>query len=243
MTDLSRQIRSLKLYCTVVTLAAAVLVLAAFQAAPARQKFEQIDVQRINVVEPDGKLDMVITNKALLPDPIVGGKTFKRSGEAQPGMIFYNGSGDEDGGLVFGSNTAPGHSDAGAALLFDQYQQDQTVGIMYNEENRKRTAGLYVWDRPDKSVADLYDKYTALEKAQPGPARDKMIQQMRAAGDLGALRAFVGKNSAGDAVLRFADANGHNRLIIGVAPSGTASIQFLDESGKVVYSVAPPAGR
>ena len=240
MPDLARQVRALKLYCLVVTLAAAVLVLAAFQTAPARQKFGQIDVQRINLVEPDGKLDMVITNKALIPDPIVGGKTFKRSGDAQPGMIFYNGSGDEDGGLVFGNDVSAGHADAGAALLFDQYQQDQTVGIMYNEENRKRTAGLYVWDRPDQSVADLYDKYTALEKAQPGPARDKMIQEMRAAGELGALRAFVGKNSGGDAVLRFADAAGHNRLILGVAPSGTASIQFLDESGKVVYSVAPP---
>lgn len=240
MPDLTRQVRTLKLYCVVVTLAAAVLVLAAFQTAPARQRFGEIDVQRINLVEPDGKLDMVISNKALLPDPIVGGKTFKRSGDTQPGMIFYNGSGDEDGGLVFGSNTSPGHYDAGAALLFDQYQQDQTVGIMYNEENRKRTAGLYVWDRPDKSVADLYDKYTALEKASPGPARDKLVQEMRAAGELGALRAFVGKNSEGDAVLRFADGQGHNRLIIGVSPIGTAQIQFLDEAGKVVYTLAPP---
>ena len=35
-----------------------------------------------------------------MPDPIIDGKPFKT--ERVPGMIFYNGLGDECGGLIFG---------------------------------------------------------------------------------------------------------------------------------------------
>lgn len=242
MSDLRREVRILKIYCAVITIAAAVLVLAAFQTAPARQRFQQIDVERINVVEPNGKLDLVISNKALSPDPIVGGKTLKRSGDATPGMLFYNGEGDEDGGLSFDSNVRKDGYDAGAALLFDQYHQDQTVGIMYEEKDHKRNAGFYVWDRPDTSVAELYPKYKELEGSQ-GAQREALIQKMRAAGELGALRGFMGKNSAGDVMLRLADSEGHNRLVIGVNKEGKPKIEFLDEKGTVTYSIAPPAAK
>ena len=239
MSELQREIRLLKFYCAAVTLAAAVLVLCAFQAAPQKQKFGEIDVQRINVVEPDGKLDLVISNKALFPAPILGGKTFKRSGTPSPGMLFYNGEGDEDGGLSFDSVKKPdGSYEASAALLFDQYHQDQTVGIMYDEENHKRTAGLYVWDRPEMPLSELYPKYKELETAK-GAEREAIIAKMRTAGELGALRGFVGKNSSGEMILRFADGAGHNRIVIGVGKEGNPKIDFLDETGKVTYSLPP----
>jgi hypothetical protein len=43
-----------------------------------------------------------------MPDPIVGGKAFKA--ERPPGMIFYNGLGDENGGLIFGAVTGGGNT-------------------------------------------------------------------------------------------------------------------------------------
>jgi hypothetical protein len=44
-------------------------------AAPFRTKtFDEIQVHRINVVEPDGTLRMVISNRARLPGVIVKGK-------------------------------------------------------------------------------------------------------------------------------------------------------------------------
>ncbi|MFZ0637627.1 MAG: hypothetical protein WA755_16540 [Candidatus Acidiferrales bacterium] len=44
------------------TLAFAVAVLAGFAAQNSRTKFGEIDVERINIVEPDGSLRMVISN-------------------------------------------------------------------------------------------------------------------------------------------------------------------------------------
>jgi hypothetical protein len=40
-------------------------------------------------------------------------------------------------------------------------------------------------------------------------------------------------------VLALRDAKGRQRLVLTVDPAGNASIQFLDEAGKVVRTVTP----
>lgn len=114
-----------------------------------RTRFGAIDVERINVVEPDGTLRLTISNKMRAPDPVVGGKPFKRSGGNQAGLIFFNEAGDECGGLIFGGTQEEGRPAASALLAFDQFQQDQIVGILYSDEHGQRMAGLKVWERPD----------------------------------------------------------------------------------------------
>src|SRR5215472_16088758 len=117
MNKLEREIRFLKIYSLLLTLVVIVCGFAAFQTAPRHERFAQIDVERLNLIEPDGKIDMVISDIAHFPDPVIGGKTAKRQGAATPGMIFYNQEGDEDGGLIFtGGKNRDGYS-AGAALL------------------------------------------------------------------------------------------------------------------------------
>ena len=65
------------------------------------QTFEEIRVHRIDVVEPDGTLRMVISNRDRLPGVIVKGKELPKSGRPGAGMLFYNDEGSENGGLVF----------------------------------------------------------------------------------------------------------------------------------------------
>lgn len=67
-------------------------------------QFDVIQVHRIDVVEPDGTLRMVISNKNRLPPVIVKGKEHPEFGEPRPqaGMLFYNDEGSENGGLIFG---------------------------------------------------------------------------------------------------------------------------------------------
>lgn len=62
--------RALGAYAATMTLTVAWLSLSAV-AAPAT-KSNKIDVQRINVREPDGTLRLVISNHALIPGIIVG---------------------------------------------------------------------------------------------------------------------------------------------------------------------------
>src|ERR671917_152578 len=101
-TKLEKEVRFLKTYAMVATLLCAVFLLSAFVVQSKKQKFEEIDVERINIVEKDGKLRMVISNQERQHPGIVNGKIIKREHPRPPGMIFFNHLGDEMGGFIFG---------------------------------------------------------------------------------------------------------------------------------------------
>jgi hypothetical protein len=50
---------------------------------------------------------------------------------------------------------------------------------------------------------------------------------------------FVGKTGERVASVMLADDQGRSRLALTVTPDGTASIEFLDEQGKVVQKITP----
>lgn len=230
-------------YAGTLTAIAVVALLAGFGPVPPKSAFNQIDVQRINIVGPDGKTQMVISNRQDMPEAIIDGKTFVSQGRHEgAGMIFYNSEGDEDGGLTFsGAKTATGYQ-AGGGLLFDQFKQDQTLGIVYQDANGHREAGLRVWDRPDLDLAQVMEqRVLPVEKMANGPAKAAAIAKLRAEGVLGAPRVFVGKTVNKDAQVLLCDDHGHPRLRLSVTPTGEAAVEFLDAAGKVVYRVAPPA--
>src|SRR5262245_44864520 len=102
-SKLVREVRLLKIYAFVITLFCGVVFVSGF-VLEKNKKFEEIDVERINIVEKDGKLRMVISNEGRQHPGIVNGKPIKRDGPRPPGMIFFDHTGDEMGGLVFGDN-------------------------------------------------------------------------------------------------------------------------------------------
>src|SRR5438094_10552353 len=121
-TRIEKEVRVLKIYAAIATLACAVFCLSAFVLQTKKQKFEEIDVERINVVEKDGKLRMVISNQERQHPGIVDGKPIERYGRPRPpGIIFFNKSGDECGGLIFDGDRNQGQS---LALSFDKFRQD-----------------------------------------------------------------------------------------------------------------------
>src|SRR5450432_581455 len=90
--------RLLAIYSATLTGVLAILLLTG---AAKKPRFDEIDVQRINVVEPDGTLRMVISNHARLPGIIVRGKE-QQFARPQAGVLFYNDEATENGGLIFG---------------------------------------------------------------------------------------------------------------------------------------------
>ena len=115
LTRLRSEVRLLKCYAAGLTLVLGLFFLCGANGASQPQKFEVIDVQRINVVEPDGRFALVIANTSRLPQPIIGGKEHP-TGRTGPGMLFFNGKGDECGGLVYTSREKDGRYAAGAHL-------------------------------------------------------------------------------------------------------------------------------
>lgn len=236
-TKLERDVRNLKIYAGCLTAAVIVIAIFAFANVTTRH-FSQIDVHRINVREKSGKLDLVISNSAQMPPAIVNGKAFP-NGPRGPGMLFYNGKGDEDGGLGYGSRKLlNGGYSADGQLMFDQYNQDQTVGIEYQDENGKRLAGLHVWDRSDTPLDQVVAKLHGLDRAQ----RKAVFEKSAAEGNpLEATRVFVGKLPDKSSQVVLADALGQPRLVLRVQASGAAEIQFLDENGKVLKAISAAA--
>jgi hypothetical protein len=199
-------------------------------------KFEQIDVQRINVVEPDGKPRLVLSNRSLFPGLYWGGKEFRHHRRDTGGMLFYNSEGDEVGGLTFDGRQQGGDWGANSALTFDQFKQDQVVGLRYSEENGRRSAGLQVWERPNQSllpVIELSDQAAAATSdEQREQIRKQMLELAQQWGPIGE-RLFAGKE-LDDTVVRLADKQGRPRLVLKVDGAGEPSVEFLDPAGKVV---------
>src|SRR5215475_7929675 len=140
----------LKSYAVLMTLLVGVQSLAAFRQTAQKTRFTEIDVERINIVEPDGKLRMVISNRDRSIGPIYKGKPFGYAGGSRPGIIFFNDEGTENGGLTFtGKREADGTYRASSGFSFDQFNQDQVVYLQYNDNNGRRNMGLTIADRAD----------------------------------------------------------------------------------------------
>ncbi len=148
---MTRTQRFLTLYSAVVTVVFAATVLTGF-AAPGRRSFDAITVHRIDVVEPDGTLRMVISNHDRLPGVYTHGEE-RPLERPQAGMLFLNDEGTEVGGLVFGGHrdAAGKVVDSGVSLSFDRYEANQIVSLYGVDDSSDRFAGLAVTDSPSGS--------------------------------------------------------------------------------------------
>lgn len=238
---LQKEIRFLKVYAPGLTALLTAVVICGFTWAREKMKFDEIDVTRINIVEKDGTVKMVISNKDRAPDAIIGGKAYPRQGGNSPGIIFFNDKGDECGGPVFAGDDRGGKNAAGSALLFDQLNNDQTVGIMYSEGGGRRNAGLHVWDRSDTHITKLIEKLDAIKAMKDGPEKTDAMKKARESGEFGAQRVFVGKDSEKTASVTLFDAKGKPRVKLSVDAAGIGRLEFLDDAGKVSYSLPEAA--
>jgi hypothetical protein len=234
--SIRRELRFLRVYAVANSIVLVVLATAAFRQAAAPQKFDEITVQRMNVVDANGTLRLVISNKDRMHPGQMDGKVIDRP-RPVAGLLFFNEEGDEVGGLTFTGREVNGARQANAGLMFDQFKQDQTIGFSYTEGGGRRSAGFQVWDRSDTRLSELIEKLNAANKIEDRAERDKAIAAVRAAAPPGPRRVFVGKNGDRAATISLADADGKPRLTMTVDAAGNPRIEFLDASGKVVSRI------
>ena len=237
MANIQKRLRILEAYAVVSFVAFGVLAVSAF--TETKQKFDELTVERLNVAEKNGQLVAVLANRDRMPDPITNGKTFKT--ERPPGMIFYNGEGDECGGLVFGASSgararAGDRYGAYGGFSLDQYQQSQAIGLIYNDHSGVREVGLKVWDRPETPQSEQVEKGEAIRKMADGPDKQAARKSLSEA-NFSPTRIFVGKSKEREAKVTLYDAKGNARINMMVDASGAPRLDFLDESGKVTYSL------
>jgi hypothetical protein len=243
--SIQRELRWLRAHAAISTPLLIVLALAAFRQEQ-NTRFTEIDVERINVVEPDGKLRMVISNRPRSIGPIYKGQPFGYPGGTRPGIIFFNDEGTENGGLTFqGSRGPDGKFTAGHHLSFDQFDQDQIVVLNYSDNNGQRRMGLAFSDRADVNIFDLVAERDSIMKLADGPTKTAALERLRGPRNgvpLNAPRVYLGRDVSRTAVLRLSDPQGRPRLQLTVDSLGAPSLAFLDEHGTVMQRL-PGGGR
>jgi len=224
--------RFLVVYSGVLTVVFSVTVLCAFTGSGRSASFDEITAHRIDIVEPDGTLRMVISDQARFPGVIVKNKeVYAHKDRVAAGMIFFNDEGTENGGLIFGGKKdANGEVSSYGHLSFDRYLQDQVLTEDASEEGANRQVAIDFVDRPDWPVTDLLslpqNQWKNFVESHPQPHQ----------------RIHLGRNADTSASLVLKDQDGRPRIVIEVAADGNPVLKLLDASGKVVSQLPPAPG-
>ncbi len=233
-TKIEKKLFYLQAYCLIITLLGGGLLVTGFSQSK-KQKFTEIDVERINIVEKDGKLRMVISNEARQHPGISNGKIIERKAPRPPGMIFFNHLGDEMGGLIYGDNGGNGHF---GSLTWDKVKGDQTIGFRHLEsDNGTYQMGLEMWQQPGIPGNLLNEKIATVQKMPDEAARKAAFQKMIDNNELPRNRLFLGKRRDNSTSLEISDIKGKPRIKMSVDANGSPKLDFLDETGKVIYSL------
>ena len=195
-------------------------------------RFGEITVERINVVEKNGDLKLVLSNSSRQHSGVIGGKALPER-ERQAGLIFFNSVGDECGGLVYDGNDR----EAGLVLSVDKYRDDQIMQLRYVEDNQRkaRTYGLQLWDYPkENAYAERSRAFEALGDQKTPQERQQAVMNMKKEGLLPEDRLFLGQKMNRDLGLFINDRLGRPRIRLYVDAENQARIELLDEQGRVV---------
>jgi hypothetical protein len=231
--------RFLAVYSGVVTAAFSATLLSGFANSPRKASFDEVTVRRINIVEPDGTLRMVLSDKSKFPGILIKGKEYPHEDRQTAGMLFFDDEGTENGGLIFGgAKDKNGKVESWGHLSFDQYNQDQVFTIDAGESDGHRRSGIGIWDRGDYPILDAIEASQRIGKL-PEAEQQAEWGKFAASHTGDAQRVYLGRNGDRSVGLRLMDRQGRERVRIRVEADGSPILQFLDASGAVTAQFPP----
>jgi hypothetical protein len=223
------------IYSGVITAALAVVVFAGFDASQNNKlRLKELTVQRINIIEPDGTLRMIISDKERMPGIYIENvEHLPGHHSSTAGMLFVNDEGSECGGLTFsGYKDAQGNIQSSGHLSFDRYLQDQVMTMTATQTNDQLSSLFNVLDQPSWSIEEYIALVERIEDLPPEQQQAE-VQAFLATHDLGAHRMALGRNTDHSVGLELNDAQGRVRATLKVQADGSARLQFLDANGNV----------
>lgn len=222
------------------SLTAAMLLITTF-AFKNKNTFDTIDVKRINIIEDDGTVKMLITNAENFPskgDEVNGIVYHKRTKRA--GLLFYTEDGKECGGLIYdGKKTEKGHS-SGLSLTFDQYDGDQVMQLITNDrkvgDKRYKSGRLVFNDRGDYETQETSTRIgEELKGIKDRNKRREKREEYRKKGMLGAVtRVALGQTPGKQNGLFLYDDKGKTRAKFIIDKDNSIKLIAYDETGNVI---------
>ncbi len=242
---MKRELVFLRTFAAVTAISVTILATSAFKKL-GNQKFSEIDVERINIVEKDGTVKMVITNVERFPNGSdkINNRPTNADRKKRSGMLFFNEDGIEAGGFIYdGKKNEKGHS-AGLSLTYDQYDGDQVMQLLTQDmgkgDNRFVSSTLAFNDRPSKESQlksmEIMKELEVLRKKDLKMMEEK-YREYEAQGLIGGVpRVMLGKSRSQNNGLFLFDDKGTPRAMFYVDKENNAKLDFLDDKGNTIAS-------
>ncbi len=176
-----------------------------------KEILKELNVEKLNICEPDGSVKMTLFNSQNIPSLILENEDLlpgHRSNDGISGAMFYNNEGDECGGLIYGSNKDDdGNVTMGMSLTFDKYKQDQVLQLHLDKQGNQEIYGISIYDRPSFSIRKSLEMMKVLQEGKEEKEKLKAI-----------YKEFM--------------ANNHKRIFVGNDLDGQTKIALFDKLGK-----------
>lgn len=226
----ARKVNFLIVYAVIMTIVCCLMLFC--RNTEKEKSVNELTVKRINIVDEEGNLRMVISNEERQHPGMMNGEEFPER-QRPSGIIFFNSSGDECGGLVYDGN----EKDAGLVFSVDQFKDDQIMQLQYMEdtEQKIRQYGLQIWDYPkENAYAERYKRVEEIQNLNSLEEIEDAIYRMKSDSLSMEERLFVGKNFHNEVGLFINDQKGTPRIKIYIDKDNNPKMEFLDEHGVVV---------
>lgn len=210
------------------------------------QKFREIDVERINIVEKDGTVKMVITNVERFPagKDTINNRPTNEDRKKRSGMLFFNEEGIECGGFIYdGTKTENGHS-AGMSLTYDQYDGDQVMQLLMRDDKvgdeRFVRSSISFIDQPaninQAKTSEISKELNELGKTDR-KAMQKKFYEYKEQGLIGNVdRMVLGQTKSKSNGLFLFDDKGMPRAMFFIDKDNNAQLEFYDDKGNTIAS-------
>lgn len=246
---MNRELTLLRTFAAAAGIGVAFLAMSAFTKA-GNQKFGEIDVERINIIEKDGTVKMVITNVERFPNgnDSINNRPTNEDRKKRSGMLFFNEEGMECGGLIYdGRKTEKGHT-SGLSLTYDQYDGDQVMQLLMQDDkegnNRFVRSSIAFIDQPANAtqagISRIVKELNELAKTDRKAMQQK-YQEYKKLGLAGPVdRMVLGQTKSRSNGLFLFDDKGMPRAMFFIDKENNAQLQFFDEKGNTIASFPEP---
>lgn len=236
MKTTASKVKFLTHYSTFLTIIMVSFFLFSFNKIRQIENFEEINVKRINIIENDGTIRMVLSNKELQHSGRIDGKDWEKR-ERPSGLIFFNDEGDECGGLIYQTKETKNGLISGMSITMDRYKDDQVLQLSNQETvvNGKIMSqrGIHINDFPMDS--HITKRMEMLEEAQkitnPEERKKKINEIYDQFGERNLL--FLGKTKGNSQGLFLSDSKGQPKMMIYVDEQGNPKIQTFNDKGEI----------
>lgn len=208
-------------------------------------------VERLEIREPDGNLAFALAGSGHPTPGTIDGRVLlsdQVEDRRFPHFIYFDGRGDEAGGLMMRTVDGPDGASVSRFLTFDGYKHQETLVLGHNQGPSGTATGLRIFaHQPGATLLGGLAKLGV----EPGVTRAQLDaaieavppdERQHALRDLvGVTRLELGTTPGGEAGLTLNDAEGRPRIILEAPADGLPSLRFLDESGAVVLRLPAEA--